>query len=109
MTQNILLFLNKNKKIHNISYLIIELYIFHLFGNTWRKSLLQYCYSKQHKWNDLILQHYYVQSFVLFTRFSLVSCISKHLIECIAIDGREDLKQDGETALSTTWVLRGQE
>ena len=23
--------------------------------------------------------------------------------------GREDLKQDGETALSATWVLRGQE
>ena len=24
-------------------------------------------------------------------------------------DDREDLKQDGETALSATWVLRGQE
>ena len=24
-------------------------------------------------------------------------------------DGREDLKQDGETALSATWVMRGQE
>ena len=24
-------------------------------------------------------------------------------------DGRENLKQDGETALSATWVLRGQE
>ena len=24
-------------------------------------------------------------------------------------DDREDLKQDGETTLSTTWVLRGQE
>ena len=24
-------------------------------------------------------------------------------------DGREDLKQDGGTALSATWVLRGQE
>ena len=24
-------------------------------------------------------------------------------------DGREDLKQDGETALSATWVLRGQD